>query len=62
MLIQIRLTPETVKRLDTLVRDRGASGRAAVIEGLLSGEVPAAQVPRARTGHPRLSPDGLTWL
>ncbi|MBK1720336.1 ribbon-helix-helix protein, CopG family [Thiocystis violacea] len=35
-LVQVRLDPATVERLDRMVRKRGASGRAEVIEGLMA--------------------------
>ena len=38
MLVQIRLDPATVERLDRMVGNRGASGRAAVIESLITGK------------------------
>jgi hypothetical protein len=61
-LVQIRLAPETVERLDQMVRDQGASGRAEIIEALLAGETPRPPAPMPRTGQPRLTADGLHWI
>lgn len=36
-LVQIRLTPEALARLDRLVEKRGASGRAEILESLITG-------------------------
>jgi hypothetical protein len=61
-LVQVRLTAETVERLDSLVRDRGATGRAEVIEALLNDARPPAPAPRPRNGGPlRLSRNGLFY-
>jgi hypothetical protein len=63
VLVQIRLAPETVERLDAMVRDRGASGRAEVVDWLVNGQAPAAPAPEGRRdGKPTLSRDGLFWL
>ena len=54
-LVQIRLTHETLERLDRLVQERGATGRAAIIEELLSeSAVPEPQPQPARVwlGYP----------
>lgn len=37
-LIQIRLDPATVERLDRLVAKRGAGGRAEIIESIITGK------------------------
>jgi len=37
-LVQVRLTPEAVERLDKLVRRAGASGRAELIQRLLMAD------------------------
>lgn len=37
-LVQIRLDPATVERLDALVQAKGATGRAEIIEALLTGD------------------------
>lgn len=45
-LVQVRLTAEALERLDQMVREQSASGRAQIIEALLAGEHDAAPEPQ----------------
>lgn len=39
-LVQVRLSPEAVDRLDRIVKKRGASGRAEILEDILMASAP----------------------
>lgn len=39
-LVQVRLSSEAVDRLDRIVKKRGASGRAEILEDILMGSAP----------------------
>ncbi|UHD17894.1 hypothetical protein [Thiocapsa bogorovii] len=55
-LMQVRLSPEALAKLDRMVESRGAGGRAAVVEELLMGDA----APPAPSSPPR-GPRGLFW-
>ena len=64
-LVQVRLSAVALAQLDALVEQRGASGRAEVVESMLvatATSVPTPTPPPVRCDSaPCLSSDGLFW-